>query len=342
VSSGAPVGRACIFPVDATTDGPLSPPDDLAHIHPIDDSRHGGNRKRVGGVTSAPTSARVANESTPPDGMAGDRITEIRPARGWASLRLASLWEYRELVYFLVWRDIKVRYKQTLLGASWAVLQPLATMLVFSLIFGRLARMPSDGIPYPLFSFAALVPWTFFANGIAQASASIVTNQHLVTKVYVPRLGIPLASVLAGLLDLAIAGVVLVLAMLTYGRPPGAGALWTLPLSLLAAASALGVGLWLAALNVRYRDVKYVIPFLTQLWLFVTPVVYPTSLLDARWRTIYALNPMVGVVDGFRWALFGGTAPTALIVASVAGASLLLATGALYFRRVERSFADIV
>jgi lipopolysaccharide transport system permease protein len=180
-----------------------------------------------------------------------ERITDIRPSRGWVSLRLADLWEYRELVYFLVWRDVKVRYKQTLLGAGWAVLQPLATMLVFSLIFGRLARMPSDGIPYPLFSLAALVPWTFFANGLTQASASVVTNQHLVTKVFVPRLAIPLATVLAGLLDLAIAGVVLALAMIGSGRPPGASALWVLPLSLLAAAAALGAGLWLAALNVR-------------------------------------------------------------------------------------------
>jgi lipopolysaccharide transport system permease protein len=272
----------------------------------------------------------------------GERVTDIRASRGWVSLGLGDLWEYRELVYFLVWRDIKVRYRQTLLGAGWAVLQPLATMIVFSLIFGRLARMPSDGIPYALFSLAALVPWTFFANGLTQASTSVVSNQHLVTKVYVPRLAIPLATVLAGLLDLAIAGVVLVLAILASGRVPGAGAVWVLPLSVLAAAAALGAGLWLAALNVRYRDVKYVVPFLTQLWLFITPVVYPTSLLEARWRTVYALNPMVGVVEGFRWALFGGGAPLPLIASSIVGALVLLLTGALYFRRVERSFADVV
>lgn len=270
------------------------------------------------------------------------RIIHIRPSSGWVSLRIADLWEYRELVYFLVWRDIKVRYKQTALGAGWAVLQPLASMAVFSLFFGRLAHMPSDGIPYPLFSLAALVPWTFFANGLSQASASIVTNQHLVTKVYVPRLAIPLATVLAGLMDLGIAGLVLVVAILCRGRVPGAGALWVLPLSLLAVAAALGSGLWLAALNVRYRDVKYVVPFLTQLWLFVTPVAYPTSLLPARWRAVYALNPMVGVVEGYRWALFGGQAPTTLIASSIAGALLLLCTGAMYFRRVERTFADIV
>lgn len=247
-------------------------------------------------------------------------------------------------MYFLVWRDIKVRYKQTVLGAGWAVLQPVATMVVFSLFFGRLARMPSDGIPYPLFTLAALVPWTFFANGLSQASASIVMNQHLVTKVYVPRLAIPLATVLAGLLDLAIAGVVLVCAMLFGGIGLKLHALWVVPLSLLAVAAALGSGLWLAALNVRYRDVKYVVPFLTQLWLFVTPIVYPTSLMPERWRTLYALNPMVGVVEGFRWALFGteGVAPLALIASSTAGALLMLGTGAAYFRRVERSFADLV
>ncbi|MDB4883975.1 MAG: Transport permease protein [Gemmatimonadetes bacterium] len=285
---------------------------------------------------------RAAGSDAENDTMVAPRLVHIQPSSGWVSLRLGDLWEYRELVYFLVWRDIKVRYKQTALGAGWAVLQPLATMLVFSLFFGRLARMPSDGIPYPLFSLAALVPWTFVANGLSQASASIVTNQHLVTKVYVPRLAIPIATVIAGLLDLAIAGLVLVVVMLWDGRVPDASALWVVPLSLLAVAAALGSGLWLAALNVRYRDVKYVVPFLTQLWLFVTPVAYPTSLLPARWRALYALNPMVGVVEGYRWALFGGAAPTALIASSIVGATLLLLTGAMFFRRVERSFADLV
>jgi lipopolysaccharide transport system permease protein len=270
------------------------------------------------------------------------RITRIVPSRGWSSLRVSELWEYRELVYFLIWRDVKVRYKQTALGAAWAVLQPLATMLVFSLIFGRLARIPSDGIPYPLFSLAALVPWTFFANGLSQASTSVVVNQQLVTKVYVPRLALPLATVLAGLVDLAIAALVLLGALLAYGRLPSLWVLWLAPLSLLATAAALGAGLWLAALNVRYRDVKYVVPFLTQLWLFVTPVVYPASLIPAQWRALFALNPMVGVVEGFRWALFGGAVPGQLIACSCGGALILLWTGAMYFRRVERSFADIV
>jgi lipopolysaccharide transport system permease protein len=270
------------------------------------------------------------------------RITRITPSRDWSSLRVSELWEYRELVYFLIWRDVKVRYKQTALGAAWAVLQPLATMLVFSLIFGRLARVPSDGIPYPLFSLAALVPWTFFVNGLSQASTSVVVNQQLVTKVYVPRLALPLATVLAGLVDLAIAALVLFVALLGYRRLPSLEVLWLAPLSLLATAAALGAGLWLAALNVRYRDVKYVVPFLTQLWLFVTPVVYPASLVPAPWRVLFALNPMVGVVEGFRWALFGGAAPDRLIACSCAGALVLLWTGAMYFRRVERSFADIV
>jgi lipopolysaccharide transport system permease protein len=270
------------------------------------------------------------------------RWVHIQPSSGWASLRLGELWEYRELLYFLVWRDIKVRYKQTLLGAGWAVLQPVATMIVFSLFFGRLAQMSSDGIPYSLFALSALVPWTFFANGLTQASTSIVTNQHLVTKVYVPRLAIPIATVLAGLLDLAIAGLVLAAVMLHQGRVPGVSALWVLPLSLLAVAAALGAGLWLAALNVRYRDVKYVVPFLAQIWLFVTPVAYPTSLVPERWRTLYALNPMVGVIEGYRWALFGGAAPTSVLLSSIAGALLMLVTGAMFFRRVERSFADIV
>ena len=270
------------------------------------------------------------------------RVTDIRPSRGWASLRLADLWAHRELVYFLTWRDVKVRYKQTLLGVAWAVLQPIASMLVFSLIFGRLARMPSDGIPYPLFALAGLVPWTFFANGLGQAAASMVTNQHLVTKVYVPRLAIPLATVLAGLLDLAIAGIVLALALLQSGRVPDESVLWIIPLSLLATIATLGAGLWLAALNVRYRDVKFVVPFLVQLWLFATPIVYPTSLLDARWRATYALNPMVGVVEGYRWALFGGAVPTTVLGPSIFGALVLLGTGALYFRSVERTFADVV
>jgi lipopolysaccharide transport system permease protein len=270
-------------------------------------------------------------------------ITRIRPSKGWVSLRLRELWEYRELLWFLVWRDVKVRYKQTALGASWAILQPVATMVVFSLFFGRLAGMPSDGVPYPLFSFAALVPWTFFSQGLSQSANSLVGSQNLITKVYFPRLAIPIATVLAGLVDFALAFLVLLGMMPFYRVAPGP-AVSVLPgLLLLALVTALGAGLWLSALNVQYRDVRYAVPFLTQLWLFVTPIAYPSSLLGEPWRTVYGLNPMAGVVEGFRWALLGTAAPPAsLLAASTVAALALLASGAFYFRRMERTFADIV
>ena len=259
------------------------------------------------------------------------------------TLKLREIWEYRELLYFLIWRDIKVRYKQTALGAAWAVIQPLMTMVVFSLFFGHLGKIPSDGVPYPIFSFAALVPWTFFANGLGQSSNSIVGNSHLITKVYFPRLVVPLASVLPGVVDFALAFVILLGMMLFYGIVPGL-AILSLPLFLLLAlTTALGVGMWLSALNVEYRDVRYLVPFLTQIWLFATPIAYPSSLLHEPWRTIYGLNPMVGVVEGFRWALLGtNQAPGPIILVSAAAAMLILVTGAFYFRRMERTFADIV
>jgi lipopolysaccharide transport system permease protein len=254
-----------------------------------------------------------------------------------------ELWEYRELLYFLVWRDIKVRYKQTVLGVAWAILQPLATMLLFSLFFGRLAKMPSEGVPYPLFALSALVPWTFFANGMTQSANSVVMSQNLITKVYFPRLAIPFGSVLAGGLDLGLAFVLLIAFMAWYGFAPAATALWVVPFSVLALAATLGVGMWLAALNVQYRDVRYTVPFLVQLWLFATPIAYPSTLLAGPWRTLYALNPMVAVVDGFRWSLLGtAPPPPGVILASTAVALLLLVTGALYFRRMEQSFADVV
>jgi lipopolysaccharide transport system permease protein len=270
-------------------------------------------------------------------------ITRIRPSRGWVSLRLGELWEYRELLWFLVWRDVKVRYKQTALGASWAILQPVATMVVFSLFFGRLAGIPSDGLPYPVFSFAALVPWTFFSQGLAQSANSLVGSQNLITKVYFPRLAIPIASVLAGLVDFALAFVVLVGMMLFYGIVPGPAVLALPALLLLALVTALGAGLWLSALNVQYRDVRYAVPFLTQLWLFVTPIAYPSSLLGEPWRTVYGLNPMAGVVEGFRWALLGTARPPGtLLAASTVAAVALLVSGAFYFRRMEKTFADLV
>ncbi len=258
-------------------------------------------------------------------------------------MRPGELWDYRELFYFLTWRDIKVRYKQTAFGAAWAVLQPFATMVVFSLFFGSLAGISSGGTPYPVFAFAALVPWTFFATAVALAGNSLVEQERILAKVYFPRLIVPTAAVLACLVDFAIAFVVLVAMMLAYGIVPSA-AILTLPLFVvLAAAAALAVGLWLSALNVLYRDVRYVIPFLLQLWLFVSPVAYPSSLVPEPWDAVYGLNPMAGVIDGFRWALLGQPEPPGVMLAvSVVMTAALLAGGLLYFRRMERSFADVV
>lgn len=270
-------------------------------------------------------------------------VFQIGPTRGWRSLRLGEVWHARELVYFLTLSSIKVRYKQTLLGASWAVIQPFFTMVVFSLFFGKLAKMPSDGLPYPVFSFAALVPWTFFANGLTQSSESVVRIANTVKRVYFPRLVIPLSSIMSGLVDFCLAFVVLLGMMLWYGIPPGVNVVWVPCFLLLALATALGAGFFLAALNVEYRDVRYVVPFLVQCWLFATPIAYPSSLLSEPWRTVYGLNPMAGVIEGFRWALLGsGVAPGPMLAVSAAIALLLLVAGTVYFRRVERTFADVV
>ena len=268
----------------------------------------------------------------------------IAPSKGWVPLKLKDLWEYRELLYFLIWRDIKVRYKQTALGATWAIIQPFFTMVVFSIFFGHLAKVPSDGIPYPLFSFAALVPWTFFANGLSQSSNSLVGSGTLITKVYFPRLIIPLASVFSGIVDFVLAFVVLLGMMVYYGlMPTTMNVLWLPLFLLLALTTSLGVGLWLSALNVEYRDVRYIVPFITQFWMLATPIGYPSSLLQQPWRTLYGLNPMVGVAEGFRWALLGtNTAPGPIIAVSSAAAVLILVTGAFYFRRMEKTFADLV
>jgi lipopolysaccharide transport system permease protein len=269
--------------------------------------------------------------------------TVIRPSRGWVTLNLRDLWEYRELLYFLIWRDIKVRYKQTVLGAAWAIIQPFFTMVVFSLFFGKLAKVPSDNIPYPIFSYAALVPWTFFANGLNQSSTSLVASANLIKKVYFPRLVVPISSVISGVVDFALAFIVLLGMMLYYGVMPTWNVLWLPLLLLLALITALGVGLWLTAMNVQFRDVRYAVPFLVQAWMFATPVAYPSSLLGEPWRTLYGLNPMVGVVEGFRWALLGTeTAPGAIILASAVMAVGLLIGGAFYFRRMEETFADVV
>jgi len=272
-----------------------------------------------------------------------DVVTVIAPSKGWVSLKLGEIWQYRELLYFLVWRDVKVRYKQTALGVAWAVLQPLLTMLVFSLFFGRLAKVPSDGIPYPIFSFAALVPWTFFATGLTLSSNSLVGSANLVQKVYFPRLIIPVATVLSGLVDFAIAMLMLVVLMTWYHVTPTWNVVWLPAFIVLALAASLAVGLWLSALNVAYRDVRFLVPFIAQLWMYATPVAYPSSLLHEPWRTVFGLNPMAGVVEGFRWAILGvNTQPGPMIFASTAATLALLVSGAAYFRRMERSFADIV
>jgi lipopolysaccharide transport system permease protein len=270
-------------------------------------------------------------------------IVCIEPSRGWSSLRLADVWAYRELLYFLVWRDIKVRYKQTVLGAGWAILQPFFTMVIFSIFFGSLAKMPSDDVPYPIFAYAALVPWTFFANGLTQAVNSVVGGSSLITKVYFPRIILPLSAVMAGIVDFMFAFAVLVGMALYYGVLPS----WrivTLPIFVaMVVMTALSVALWLSALNVQYRDIRYIAPFIVQVWLFATPIAYPSSLLSEPALTVYGLNPMVGVVEGFRWALLGtGTKPGPMIVVSSLVCLALLLGGAYYFRRVERTFADVI
>ncbi len=267
----------------------------------------------------------------------------VRPTRGWGSLNLKDLWIYRELIYFLTWRDLKVRYKQTVLGAAWAILQPFLSMVVFSVFFGNLLRVSSDNVPYPIFSYTALLPWGMFSKALSDAGRSLVMNRSMITKVYFPRLVVPIASVLASLVDFAIAFVVL-LGMMWYFKIMPTAAVWTLPLFLLLAlVTALGVGLWLSAMNVVYRDVGYILPFLTQFWFYLTPVVYPASKVPDSWRLIYALNPMVGVVEGFRWALLPTkAAPGSMLFVSAGISLLLLVSGLFYFRRMERVFADMV
>ncbi|MCA1610690.1 MAG: ABC transporter permease [Acidobacteria bacterium] len=276
-------------------------------------------------------------------------VIHIRPSKGWASLRLDEVWAYRELLYFLIWRDVKVRYKQTVLGAAWAVLQPLMTMVVFTIFFGRLANVGSDGLPYPIFSYAGLLSWTFFADGINKSSQSLVSSSNLVRKIYFPRLVIPGSSVLSGLVDFGVA-FVFMFGLMAYYRVWPTMTVLAMPLLLLLLVSAtMGVGLWLAALNVEYRDVRYVVPFFVQLWLFVTPVIYPASKVSAKLAEmglpawIYGLNPMAGVVEGFRWSLLGrGPKPGSVLLVSVLVTVFLLVSGAFYFRRMERTFADVV
>ena len=267
----------------------------------------------------------------------------LKPSKGWSALNLMDLWLYRELIYFLTWRDLKVRYKQTFLGIGWAVLQPFMTMVVFSIFFGELAKVPSDGLPYPIFSFTALLPWTLFSKALQGASRSLVASAHMITKVYFPRIILPLSSVLAGVVDFVIAFVVLLGMMFYYGIFPTVN-VWALPLFLmLALVTAVGVGLWLSALNVLYRDIGYILPFLTQFWMFITPIAYPASIVPERWHILYAINPMTGVVEGFRWALLGsGEAPGLILLVSSAVAVVVLVSGLFYFKRMERVFVDVI
>jgi lipopolysaccharide transport system permease protein len=269
-------------------------------------------------------------------------MRRLAPSRGWRGPRPREIWRYRELLYFLVARDVQVRYKQTLLGAGWALIQPVMAMVVFTVFFGRLAHVPSDGLPYPVFSMAALVPWTYFASALGSGSTSLSAYQHIMSKVYFPRLLIPMAAVAAPLVDFAIAFVVLLGLMFWYGVTPGAAVVWLPALMMLAAAAALAASIWLSALNVRYRDVRFVVPFALQIWMFATPVAYPASLVPARWRALYGLNPMAGVIEGFRWALVGGPAPGLMTLVSALVVAAALLSGVMYFRRFEGTFVDVI
>jgi lipopolysaccharide transport system permease protein len=275
--------------------------------------------------------------------FASRSLVRIEPSRGWAHLKVHELWIYRELLYFFIWRDVKVRYKQTVLGIAWAVLQPLFSMLVFTIFFGRLARVSSDGVPYALFSYVALVPWMFFSNGLTLSASCLVTSSNMLKKVYFPRLTLPVATIIAGLVDLAIAVLLMAVLMIIYRRGPNVNLVWLPVFLLLALMASLGCGLWLSALNVKYRDIRYIVPFLVQLWLFATPVAYSSSLVPEPWHSLYGLNPMAGVVEGFRWAVLGTRTPIGRMaaVSALTAASFAL-SGLIYFRRVERTFADVV
>jgi lipopolysaccharide transport system permease protein len=285
----------------------------------------------------------TAPASPVPVERAAPALVRIEPARGWLDLHLGEVWAYRELLYFFVWRDVKVRYKQTVIGVAWVVLQPLLTMGVFTLFFGRLAKLPSDGLAYPVFYFCSLVPWNYFATALQSCTAVVVDNQRVITKVYFPRLVLPISAVVSGLVDFAIGFVVLGVVLALYGIRPGLAAMWLPVLLLLAVLTALGVGLWMSALNALYRDVKYVVPFLVQFWMFASPVAYPSSLVPERWRWLYGLNPMAGVIDGFRWALTGhGQPPGPLLLASSGMVVAVVLGGLFFFQRMEGAIADRV
>jgi lipopolysaccharide transport system permease protein len=295
----------------------------------------------------------ISNEGESKDALTleNDFHIHIEATKGWVSLRLDDLWRYRELLYFFVWRDLKIRYKQTILGASWAIIQPFFTMVIFSLFFGRLAQVPSDGIPYPIFSFTALVPWTFFANGVTMASNSLVSNADMIRKIYFPRMTLPVGTVLAGLVDFFLAFIVLIGMIIVFDNIPWMNfdteltlkVIWLPFFLLLAFITTLGVSFWFSAMNAKFRDVRFAVPFLIQAWLFLTPIAYPSSLLEEPWRTLYGINPMAGVVEGFRWALLGtDTAPGPMLIISTLAAIAIIIGGAYYFRRIETKVADIL
>ena len=291
-------------------------------------------------MSATPANATVVSGATPASPVPE---LHLRPPSGWWNIPFGELWASRELLYFLVWRDIKVRYKQTAIGAAWAVVQPFMTMVVFSLFFGKLAGMPSHGLPYPVFYYSALLPWTYFAGALQQATSVVVDQQHVITKVYFPRLVLPLAAVTSGLLDFAISFVVFVCIMVWYHIKPGLALLLFPSFLLLAVLTALAVGLWLSALNALYRDVRYVVPFLVQFWLFASPVAYPSSLVPDRWRWLYGLNPMAGVIEGFRWSLTGhGQAPSILLAVSAGMVLILFGGGVAFFNKMEGTIADVV
>ena len=278
-----------------------------------------------------------------PPAHAAPPALDITPPGRWWALPLAELWEHRELIYFFVWREIKIRYKQTAIGAAWAVLQPFLSMLIFTLFFGRLAHLPSEGIPYPIFYYSALLPWMYFSNSLQNSTSAIVQNQSMITKVYFPRLALPLSAVLSGLVDFAIGFLMFIVLMIYYHVRPGIPLLFFPFFLLLAVLAAAGMGLWLGAMNALYRDVRYVVPFLVQFWLFASPVAYPASLVPAKWRWLYGLNPMAGVIEGFRWSLSGrGAPPTRLILVSVVIVVAVLVSGLFYFQRMEATIADVV
>ena len=283
---------------------------------------------------SAPEAVIVAPESP---------MLCIAPPQGWWDLNLGELWQSRELIYFFVWRDIKIRYKQTAIGAAWAVLQPFLAMVVFTIIFGKFAHIPSEGIPYPVFYYSALLPWLYFAASLQATTNTIVENQRIITKVYFPRLALPISAVFSGLVDFGVGFLLFVVMMIYYGIQPGVPLLFFPLFLLLAVLTAVGVGLWLSAMNAIYRDVRYVVPFLVQFWLFASPVAYSSSLVPAKWRWLYGLNPMAGVIEGFRWSLSGqGMPPGPMILVSSAIVLLLLATGLIYFQKMETTVADVV